>query len=241
MTKGPPRTLVAAGGVKDPFPRRLVEMGLNQFRLAETQKYAHVTFFYNGGYREPLDRKLEEYVLIPSDRIDSFAKAPQMKAREIGEKAKQLILSGKFQYGLINFANTDMVGHTGNLAAVIRAAEAVDGALGVITAALAQVGGTALITADHGNGDEMISSNPKTGKREPNTRHSLNPVPAILFDPKYAGAADYTLRPLEGAQATGAQATGVQANTLSRVAATNALMLGMMPPDDMDGPLFEIN
>lgn len=227
----PPDTLVAAGGVKDGFPRRLVEQGIPQFRLAETQKYAHVTFFYNGGYREPLDGKLEEYVLIPSDKIDSFAKAPQMKAKEIGAKARQLILSGKFRYGLINFANTDMVGHTGDLAAAVRAAEAVDAALGVITEALAQTGGTALITADHGNADEMISLNPKTGRREPNTRHSLNPVPAILYDPLYRGPQDYTLRALDG----------TNPNTLSRVAATNALLLGMLPPDDMDAPLFDLS
>ncbi len=225
----PPLTLVAAGGVKNPFPRRLLDTGLRQFRLAETQKYAHVTFFYNGGYREPLDRKLEEYVLIPSDKIDSYAKAPEMKAKEIAAKARQLILSKRFQYGLINFANTDMVGHTGDLAAAVRAAEAVDAALGVVTQALAEVGGTALITADHGNADEMISLNPKTGKREPNTRHSLNPVPVLLFDPRYGGPRDYTLRPLEGAQP----------NTLSMVAATNYLLLGRLPPDDMDRPLFE--
>jgi 2,3-bisphosphoglycerate-independent phosphoglycerate mutase len=227
----PPNTLVAAGGVKDGFPRRLVELGIPQFRLAETQKYAHVTFFYNGGYREPLDNKLEEYVLIPSDKMDSFAKAPQMKAKEIGAKARQLILSGRFRYGLINFANTDMVGHTGDLAAAVRAAEAVDAALGVIIEALAQTGGTALITADHGNADEMISLNPKTGKREPNTRHSLNPVPAILFDPLYRGPQDYTLRALDGANP----------NTLSRVAATNYLLLGMVPPDGIDPPLFDLS
>jgi 2,3-bisphosphoglycerate-independent phosphoglycerate mutase len=227
----PPETLVPAGGVANPFGRRIVELGLHQFRLAETQKYAHVTFFYNGGYREPLDPTREQYVLIPSDKIASFAQAPAMKAREIGEKARELILAGRFAYGLINFANTDMVGHTGDLAAAVRSAEAVDAALARLLEALAQAGGTALITADHGNADEMISPNPKTGRREPNTRHSLNPVPAILYDPLYRGPADYTLRPPDGAEP----------NTLARVMATNYLLLGRLPPDDVDGPLFDLN
>jgi 2,3-bisphosphoglycerate-independent phosphoglycerate mutase len=226
----PPLTLTAAGGVSRPFGRRLVELGLRQFRLAETQKYAHVTFFYNGGYREPLDPALEEYVLIPSDKVPSYAQAPAMKAREIGARARELILSRRFDYGLINFANADMVGHTGDLAAAVRAAEAVDAAVGEVIRALAESGGTALITADHGNADEMISLNPKTGRREPNTRHSLNPIPAILFDPRYGGPGDYRLLPPDGGTP----------NTLSMLMATQYLLLGRLPPDDVERSLFDI-
>ena len=226
-TNLPPRRLVGAAKVDHPFGRRVLEMGLDQFRLAETQKYAHVTFFFNGGYREPLDRQHEDYVLIPSDKIDSYAKAPAMKAREIADRAVALIRGGKHDFGLINFANTDMVGHTGDLAAAILATQAVDEALGRVVAAIEEVKGLAIITADHGNADEMISLNPKTQAREPNTRHSLNPVPVILVDPLYR-AGDYRMlagddeRPL----------------TLSRVAATNYLFLGRGPPDDLDDPLI---
>ena len=226
-TNLPPQRLVGTAKVDDPFGKRILELGLDQFRLAESQKYAHVTFFFNGGYREPLDRDHESYVLIPSDKIDSYAKAPAMKAREIAEKACELIRGGRYDFGLINFANTDMVGHTGDLAAAIRATEAVDAALGRIMAALAEVKGIAIITADHGNADEMISFNPKTHKREPNTRHSINPVPVILFDPLYR-AGDYRMIADDGGRPL----------TLSRIAATNYLLLGRRPPDDIDDPLI---
>jgi len=226
----PPLTLAAAGGVKHPFGKRVLEWGFDQFRLAETQKYAHVTFFYNGGYRQPLDPKHEDYVLIPSDRLPSFAQAPAMKAREIGQKARALILSGRYRFGLINFANADMLGHTGDIAAAIRGIEAVDQALGEVVAALAQVGGTCLITADHGNADEMISLNPKTGKREPNTRHSLNPVPVVLVDPLFE-AGDYALKPPDPDKP----------NTLSMIAATNSILLGRVPDSDIDDSLFALN
>ena len=223
----PPKRLMGTAKVADPFGKRVLEMGLTQFRLAETQKYAHVTFFFNGGYREPLDPKRETYHLIPSDKIDSFARAPAMKAKEIGDQAVEFIRGGKHEFGLINFANTDMVGHTGESAAAALAAEAVDTALGRIVAAIEAAKGFLLITADHGNADEMISLNPKTGRREPNTRHSLNPVPVILVDPLYKPG-DY--RALGG--------EGEKALTLSRVAATNFLLLGRRPPSDIDDPLI---
>ncbi len=224
----PPRRLVDATGVKNPFGRRILELGLNQFRLAESQKYAHVTFFFNGGYREPLDPEKELYHLIPSDRVDSFAEAPAMKALEIGEKAAELIAGGKYQFGLINFANADMVGHTGNLGAAVQAVEAIDKGLKTILDALERAGGMALITADHGNAEQMISPNPKTGKREPNTRHSINPVPVILFDPQYRG--DYAIRGDDS-----------HPNTLSNLFATNYILLGRTPPDDVDLPLFDLS
>ncbi|MBI3992986.1 MAG: phosphoglycerate mutase (2,3-diphosphoglycerate-independent), partial [Candidatus Lambdaproteobacteria bacterium] len=230
-TDMPPLRLMAPASVANPFGRRILELGLRQFRLAETQKYAHVTFFFNGGYREPLDKTLETYVLIPSDKIDSFAAAPSMKALEIGRKAVELIGDGSYDFGLINFANTDMVGHTGNLGAAIRATEAVDRALAMIVGAIERADGLLIVTADHGNAEEMISLNPKTGKREPNTRHSINPVPLILFDPRYAGAADYVLRPN----------TAAQPNRLSMLAATNFILLGRLPPEDLDPSLFQFS
>ncbi|MBI4081568.1 MAG: 2,3-bisphosphoglycerate-independent phosphoglycerate mutase [Candidatus Lambdaproteobacteria bacterium] len=229
-TNLPPETLVETAGVERPFGRRILELGMHQFRLAETQKYAHVTFFFNGGYREPLDPSRETYELIPSERVDSFAKAPAMRAREIGQKAEAFIRSKRYRFGLINFANTDMVGHTGDLVAAIKATEAVDRALAGIVNALREVGGLALVTADHGNAEEMIALNPKTGRREPSTRHSLNPVPVVLFDPLYRGAGDYRLRPLDDGKP----------NTLANVMATHYILLGLKPPDDVDAPLFDL-
>lgn len=228
-TNLPPLTLAPPPNVDNPLGKRIVEAGLTQFRLAESQKYAHVSFFFNGGYREPLDPQRELYHLIPSDRIDSFALAPKMKAQEIGHKARDLIQDGKHKFGLINFANTDMVGHTGDLAAAILAAEAVDQALGGIIDALAAAGGLALITADHGNAEQMISSNPHTGKPEINTRHSLNPVPVYLFDPAYRG--EYALREFSEDQPL----------TLANLAATTLLLLGQPLPDDMAPPLFALD
>ena len=226
-TNLPPLRIVGATHVKDPFGKRILELGLRQFRLAESQKYAHVTFFYNGGYREPLDPDRELYHLIPSDKVNSFAAVPAMKAAQIADKACALIRGGEFQFGLINFANADMVGHTGDIAATMLGVEAIDHALGHILDALRETGGLAIITADHGNADEMISNNPQTQRREPNTRHSLNPVPLILFDPIYGAPGDYRL--IDG---------GDTPLTLSRIAATNYILMGRTPPDDIDPPLF---
>ena len=122
----PPDFLAGTPEVDDPFGKRILELGLKQFRLTETQKFAHVTFFYNGGYREPLDISMENYHLIASDKISSFAEKPGMKASEIAKKAVEFIRSGEYQYGLINFANADMVGHTGDLQAAIQAVETID-------------------------------------------------------------------------------------------------------------------
>jgi len=208
--------------VERPFGRRLVEMGIKQFRLTETQKYPHVTFFFNGGYREPLDANLEQYILIPSDRGVTFADKPQMKAAEIASEAERLIRTGGYGFGLINFANADMVGHCGAIEPAVAAIEAVDTALGRILAALDEVGGCALITADHGNAEEMEVAG--KGGREPSTKHSTNPVPCILFDPRFDGS--YALRQPVGKDVESAPG-------LANVAATLFVMLGMQPPADL--------
>jgi len=204
-------------------------MGLRQFRLTETQKYPHVTFFFNGGRREPLDRDLEEYVLIDSDKIDSFANAPAMKALEIAEQAEVLIESGRFDFGMINFANADMVGHTGDFAAAEVAATTVDTAVGRVLAAVETAGGAALIIADHGNADEMLIHN-KRGEDEISAKHSINPVPCICFDPQ--APRPYALRQPDGDETPG------HAPGLSHVAATLFLMLGRPVPDGLNAPLL---
>ncbi len=221
----PPDYLVGTPVVEEPFGKRILELGLKQFRLSETQKFAHVTFFYNGGYREPLDPLQENYHFIASDKIPSFAERPAMKAPGISKKAVEFINSGEYQYGLINFANADMVGHTGDFQATVRAVEAVDAALDNIVRAIDAVNGLLVITADHGNADEMLISN-QNGTLEISTKHSLNPVPFLIYDPLYNG--DYRLKPF-GQEYN---------NNLSNIAATNFLLLGQAVPDDLAPSLF---
>jgi len=175
----PELQLMGPTNVDYPLGRYLVDKKIKQFRLTETQKFPHVTFFFNGGYRAPLDDSLEEYILIDSDKGISFADKPEMKAAEIADKAVELIQSGAYGFGLINFANADMVGHCGKLAPAIQAVEAVDQAVGRVVDALEKQGGSAIITADHGNAEEMITHT--THGDEPCTKHSVNPVPCILF------------------------------------------------------------
>ena len=211
--------------VENPFGKRILGLGIKQFRLTETQKYPHVTFFFNGGYRQPLDDSMEDYILIDSDKNVSFADAPQMKAVEIADKAVQLIESGEYGFGLMNFANADMVGHCGQLKPAIQAIEAVDAAVGRIVDALERVGGCALITADHGNAEEMLAF-AKDGRSEPSTKHSINPVPCILFDPSYDKS--YQLR----------QADSDDTPSLSHLAATLFEMMGYDAPEDLDASLI---
>jgi len=215
--------------VENPFGKRILEMGIKQFRLTETQKYPHVTFFFNGGYREPLDASLEDYILIPSDKGISFADAPQMKAPDIAAKAVELIESGDYGFGLMNFANADMVGHCGAIKPAIAAIEAVDAAVGQIVEALEKVGGCALITADHGNAEEMKIF--KGGGEEACTKHSVNPVPCILFDASFDGS--YGLR--QAKQGDDAQTMP----GLSHLAATLFEMMGYEAPTDLNQSLLE--
>ncbi len=222
--------------VDNPFGKRILDLGIRQFRLTETQKFPHVTFFFNGGRREPLDSTMEDYILIPSDKGISFADAPAMKAKEIADKAVGLIGSGEYGFGLINFANADMVGHCGRIGPAITAVEVVDTAIGRIVAALETSGGCALITADHGNADEMFVHT-RHGD-EICTRHSINPVPCILFDPRYDGS--YHLRQHQ----TGQTQAGDDIHTtpgLSHLAATLFVMLGLNPPADLNSSLIEAN
>jgi len=221
----PALQLMGPTKVDNPFGKRILGMGIKQFRLTETQKYPHVTFFFNGGYRKPLDASMEDYILIDSDKGVSFADAPQMKAAEIADKAVALIESGEYGFGLINFANADMVGHCGKIAPAITAIETVDAAVGRIVDALEKAGGAALITADHGNAEEMLTD-AKDGSKEPSTKHSTNPVPCMLFDPTYDGS--YQLQQLEGEHQPG----------LSNLAATLFEVMGYDAPDDLDASLI---
>ncbi len=148
--------------------------GRRQLRMAETEKYPHVTYFLNGGREEPFPG--EERILVPSPKVATYDLQPEMNAPELTDKAVAAIQSGAFDLIVLNFANPDMVGHTGSLPAAIRAVETVDTGLGRIAAAVAEQGGALLVTADHGNCEMM--RDPATG--EPHTAHTTNLVPVML-------------------------------------------------------------
>ena len=173
-------TLFPPDDLTDTFGEIVSRAGLTQLRIAETEKYAHVTFFFNGG-RETVFPG-EERILVPSPKVATYDQQPQMSAPEVTDKVVDAIRSDRFDVIVLNYANTDMVGHTGRLDAAIEAVETVDNCLGRLSEAVEQTGGTLLITADHGNAEMM--RDPKTG--EPHTAHTLNPVPLILVNPPVA-------------------------------------------------------
>jgi len=158
------------------FGQYISEKGKTQLRIAETEKYAHVTFFFNGGVEVP--NPGEDRALIPSPKVPTYDQQPSMSAPEVTEEAIKRIESGKYDVMILNFANCDMVGHTGDLQAAIEAVETVDTCLGKVVTAIRRSGGTALITADHGNAEQMVDY--ATGA--PHTAHTTNPVPFILVD-----------------------------------------------------------
>ena len=149
--------------------------GLTQLRIAETEKYAHVTFFFNGG--EEKQYVGEDRILVPSPKVETYDMKPEMSAYEVTDKVLEAIEADKYDTIILNFANPDMVGHTGSLKAAVAAIEAVDTCVGKIAEAMLQKEGTILMTADHGNAEQMIDY--KTG--DPHTAHTTNPVPLVLI------------------------------------------------------------
>ncbi len=156
------------------FGEYISKHDLTQLRIAETEKYAHVTFFFNGG--EEKQYKGEDRILIPSPRVETYDLKPEMSALEVTQRVIEAIKCRKYDNIILNYANPDMVGHTGSLEAAIKAIETIDEALGRVLEAINEVNGVLLITADHGNSEQMIDY--KTG--EPHTAHTTNPVPLIL-------------------------------------------------------------
>ena len=163
------------------FGEVVSKAGLTQLRIAETEKYAHVTFFFNGG--EEKQYKGEERILVPSPKVETYDQKPEMSAYEVTDKVVEALEQDKYDVVILNFANTDMVGHTGSLQAAIKAVEAVDECVGKIVKVIEEKKGNLIITADHGNAEQMIDY--KTG--EPHTAHTTNPVPIILItsNPEY--------------------------------------------------------
>lgn len=165
--------------VEKPLAKIISEAGLKQLHLAETEKYAHVTFFFNGGQEETFPG--EDRLIIPSPQVTSYAEKPAMSAQQITQTLIEKLQENIYHFIVVNFANADMVGHTGNLKATIQAVEAVDQCLGLITPAVLQYQGTLIITADHGNAEEIFDL--QTG--EIDKEHSTNPVPFILLGEKW--------------------------------------------------------
>jgi len=173
-------TLFPPHNLRDTFGEVISRSGLSQLRIAETEKYAHVTFFFNGG-RETVFPG-EERILVPSPKVATYDRQPEMSAPEVTDKVVEAIEAGRFDVIVLNYANTDMVGHTGRIDAAIKAVETVDACLGRLSDAVERAGGTLVITADHGNAEMM--RDPQTG--EPHTAHTLNPVPFIVVNPRRA-------------------------------------------------------
>jgi 2,3-bisphosphoglycerate-independent phosphoglycerate mutase len=157
------------------------QAGLVQLRIAETEKYAHVTYFFNGGEEKPFPN--EDRCLIPSQKVATYDLKPEMSAYEITREVVRRINSGRYDFIVLNYANPDMVGHTGIMEAAVRAIEVTDECIGTTTRATLQQGGITVITADHGNAEQMLDY--ETG--QPHTAHTTNPVPFILVGEKYRG------------------------------------------------------
>ena len=196
--------------------------GIPTFAISETQKYGHVTYFWNGNKSGYVCEDKETYIEIPSDKIE-FDKAPRMKADEITDKTIELLKSGKYKFGRINYPNGDMVGHTGVMEAVIASVEAVDDGLAKLIPVIDELGGIALITADHGNADEMFTE--KNGVRTPKTAHTLNPVPFVIYDPNYNG--EYKMAEIENPG-------------LTNIAGTILNLMGYENVEDYDQSLIDM-
>ena len=188
--------------------------GVPSFAISETQKYGHVTYFWNGNRSGHIDESLETYVEIPSDNV-AFDTTPAMKVREITERTIELLRTGRYRFGRLNFPSGDMVGHTGHLHATIEAMEVIDECMARLLAVIDELGGVLVYTADHGNADIMFTES--NGERTPKTSHTLSPVPFVVHDPAWHG--EYRIARPDGAG-------------LANVAATLLQLMGFAPPAD---------
>jgi 2,3-bisphosphoglycerate-independent phosphoglycerate mutase len=205
-----PVTVAFGPLVIDSLAAHLARLGKRQLHVAETEKYAHVTYFFNGGVEDELPG--EDRILIPSNReVPTYDLAPEMRAEPITDAVVSAIATGSYDFIVANYANPDMVGHTGVWEAAVHAAEVIDACLGRLDAGALAANATLVITADHGNIEEM-----RDAEGRPQTKHTTSPVPLVLVDPRHAGA---TLR--DGA--------------LSDLAPTLCELLGIPPGPEMTG------
>lgn len=221
--KLPQHYLIAPPAIDRSLSHYLLHENQRIFATSETQKFGHVTYFFNGNRSGRIDETLEQYLEIPSDVIP-FEKAPDMKAAKITQKACEAIVSGRFDHIRLNLANGDMVGHTGDFLATVRALEVVDACVGQLEKATQTAGGCLIVTADHGNAEEMFQLDRKTGDYKRNaqgqrlvsTAHSLNPVPFVLVDAQN----HWDLSPLPGAG-------------IASIGSTLIHLAGFQPPAEM--------
>ncbi len=228
----PSRYLVSPPEIKGTMGEYLASTGVTQYALSETQKFGHVTYFWNGNKSGKFDEATETYEEIKSDVIP-FEQRPWMKCAEITDRLLEVAEQGKYRFMRVNFPNGDMVGHTGNYLATIVSVEALDLALARILEVVDKLGGVALITADHGNADEMYEIDKKTkapkqekdGTFKAKTSHTLNPVPCIIYDNKFADNYKIVEKDTYG---------------LSNIAATLVNLMGYEAPDFWDESMIEI-
>ncbi len=223
-TQLPRRFLVSPPAIDRTLGEYLARAGVRQLAISETQKFGHVTYFFNGNRSGKFDESLEDYVEVPSDRLP-FEQRPWMKAAEITDRVIAAIRENRHPFIRLNYANGDMVGHTGVFPAVQIAVETVDLCVGRVMQAVKAAGGILVVSADHGNADDMyqhvkktgaVERDPATGEPKPKTAHSLNPVPVYVYDPEGTSKARL------------AKETGLG---ISSLAATCLRLLGFEPPD----------
>jgi 2,3-bisphosphoglycerate-independent phosphoglycerate mutase len=203
--------------VKNTFGEYIANQGFNQLRIAETEKYPHVTFFFNGGEELVFDG--EDRILVPSPQVATYDLQPEMSAHEVTDKLEEAILSRQYHAIICNYANCDMVGHSGILEASIKAVEAVDACIGRVVAAMQSIGGEVIITADHGNVEQMMDN----VNHQPHTQHTTNLVPLLYIGRK-------------------AQLAKVGEGALSDIAPTLLKMMGLPQPAEMTGkPLLQFD
>ncbi|MCF7915723.1 MAG: 2,3-bisphosphoglycerate-independent phosphoglycerate mutase [Spirochaetaceae bacterium] len=226
----PKQFLVPPPSIERTMAEYLVNSGVRQYSVSETQKFGHVTYFFNGNRSGKFSDKLETYEEVKSDNVP-FEQRPWMKAAEVTDKVIEAINSGEYEFIKFNYPNGDMVGHTGIYEAVLCAMSALDLSLTRIKTAVEKAGGVMVVSADHGNSDDMYardkSGNIKikaNGKPEAKTSHSLNPVPCIVYDPQFKGEYSKTLRSGLG---------------ISSLAGTCIELLGYQPPEDYDPSVLE--
>lgn len=229
-THVPKQYLVTPPAIDRTMGEYLVKEKIKMMAISETQKFGHVTYFFNGNRTGKFDETLEDYVEIKSDLVP-FEERPWMKCAEIADSVIKAIESGKYDFIRLNFPNGDMVGHTGNWQAVICSLEAMDIQIERLRQAIEKAGGIMLLTADHGNSDDMFEHDKKSGavlykpdgRPKAKTSHSLNPVPCVIYDP--AGKGEYSDRLKEGLG-------------ISSLAATCIELLGYIPPEDYDSSVL---
>jgi 2,3-bisphosphoglycerate-independent phosphoglycerate mutase len=192
-----------------PLAQVLSEAGLTQFHTAETEKYAHVTYFFNGGHEPPFPG--EDRILVPSSKVATYDLQPEMSAAGVADALVSAVRGGRYDFAIVNFANPDMVGHTGDFEATRAAMAATDGAVGRVVDAALAVGGCVIVTADHGNAEELLF--PDGGRH---TQHSLDPVPVVFV-------------------ARDGERFALRDGGLRDVAPTLLTLLGLPVPDRMTG------